>query len=404
MEKIKAETKRIAVKLKSAAERKLRQGHPWVFEGSITKESDVPNSGDLAIIYDHRSNKLMSLALYDCESPIRLKVIQQGGAQLNQNWFDEKIQNALSLRKSVISENTNSYRLVFGEADGLPGVICDVYNGHAVLKLYSAAWFPYLDLLCNAITSAINATCLLLRLSRNSTSKAQELGLADGQVLYGTLEDEEVEFKEHGIHFSANLVHGHKTGFFLDHRANRKRVGELAKGKTVLDIFSYAGGFSIHALCGGAERVLSADISEPALDLAKKNAELNNFQGFHDTLKAEAFRMLERMADEKEKFDLIIIDPPSFAKQKSEVNLALDQYRRLAQLGSQLVNSGGILVLASCSSRVTPEEFFQEVERAFSDHNVNYELLETHGHDKDHPIITGFPEGEYLKCAYYEII
>jgi len=220
---------------------------------------------------------------------------------------------------------------------------------------------------------------------------------------FGELTDEEVIFKEHGIRFSANLVHGHKTGFFLDHRANRKRVGELSAGKTVLDVFSYAGGFSVHALCSGAERVLSTDISEPALDLAKKNAELNSFEGFHDTLKAEAFGMLERMVEEKEKFDVVVIDPPSFAKQKSEVNLALDQYNRLAQLGVKLVNSGGVLVLASCSSRVTAEDFLLEIENALSHSRVRYELLETHGHDLDHPVLSFFPEGEYLKCAFYKI-
>lgn len=262
--------KRIAVKLKSAAERKLRHGHPWIFEGSITKESEVPSSGDLAIIYDHRTNKLIALGLYDSESPIRIKVIQLGPAQINQDWFTDKVQSAFTQRASLLKSDTNSYRLLFGEADGLPGVICDVYAGHAVLKLYSAAWFPYIDLICDAISIVIKPKCIVLRLNRNSQTAAKNIGLTDGLVLSGRLDNQEVIFKEHGIVFSANLILGHKTGFFLDHRANRKRVGELANGKTVLDVFSYAGGFSIHALCGGATRVLSTDISGPALELAQK--------------------------------------------------------------------------------------------------------------------------------------
>jgi len=190
--------KRIAVKLKSAAERKLRKGHPWVFEGSITKESESPSSGDLAIIYDHRSNKLLAIGLYDCESPIRIKIVQVGPVQIDQSWFILKVEAAFAIRESLLKTETNSFRLLFGEADGLPGVICDVYAGHAVLKLYSAAWFPYLDFLCHAISTTINSSSIVLRLNRNSHQKAKELGLKDGQLLQGTLENEEVVFKEHG--------------------------------------------------------------------------------------------------------------------------------------------------------------------------------------------------------------
>ncbi len=395
-------TQRIAVKLKSAAERKIRQGHPWIFNESITKESHTPNSGDLAIIYDHKSNKLLALGLFDCESPIRIKVIHfGGGAQINQEWFEHKFSEALAIRKPLLETDTNSYRLIFGEADGLPGVICDVYDGNAVLKLYSGAWLPYLEMLCNAIVNTIQANSIVIRLSR-SLQRENSLGLKDGEVIFGHLSSEEVLFKEHGVLFSANLIHGHKTGFFLDHRANRKRVGEMSEGKTVLDVFSYAGGFSMHALCGGAERVLSTDISGPALELAQRNAALNEFNGHHEILKGDAFKELEKMNRTQEKFDIVIIDPPSFAKQKSEVEVALDQYARLARLGAQLVSNEGVLILASCSSRVGPEDFFDEVERAIEDSGKSFRLLNTYGHDVDHPTLEGFPEGRYLKCVYYQ--
>lgn len=397
-------TKRIAVKLKSAAERKLRHGHPWIFEGSITKESDKPNSGDLAIIYDHKTNKLLALGLYDCESPIRIKIVQLSSAQINQDWFDDKLNKAYTIRTSLLETDTNSYRLLFGEADGLPGVICDIYAGHAVLKLYSAGWFPYLSLLCQAIRNTVNASSIVLRLNRNSQQKAQEIGLSDGQILFGNLQNEEVIFKEHGIQFSANLIHGHKTGFFLDHRANRKRVGKLANRKTVLDVFSYAGGFSVHALCGDAKRVVSTDISGPALELAKKNALLNSFSGTHETLKGDAFKVLEKLASEKESFDLVIIDPPSFAKQQSEIQGALEQYRRLASLGVRIVTTGGILVLASCSSRITADQFFSAIKRTLHEMEVSFKIIDTHGHDIDHPVIPSFSEGEYLKCVYIKIL
>ena len=398
------EPQSIAVKLKTAAERMIRKEHPWVFNESIEKESGTPNSGDLAIIYDHRSNKLLAIGLFDCESPIRIKVLQKGGARINQDWFNSKIESSFKKREELLKTDTDSYRLIFGEADGLPGVICDVYAGIAVLKLYSAAWVGHLNKLCNAIENAIKPTGIVLRLSRSLQREESKNNLEEGMVLRGELTEANVVFKEHGVNFQANLIQGHKTGFFLDHRANRKRIGEMAAGKTVLDVFSYAGGFSIHALAGGAERVLSLDISEPALELAKVNAGLNKFNGFYELFKGDAFRQLGIMVEADEKFDIVIIDPPSFAKQKSEVETALVQYARLAKLGAKLVNEGGILLLASCSSRVSADSFFDAVEYELSDSDEEFIDVNRYYHDLDHPKLDSFPEGSYLKCGYYKRI
>ena len=404
-EPLKTSPQRIAVKLKSAAERMIRKGHPWVFNESITKESTAPKSGDLAIIYDHRTNKLLAIGLFDCESPIRIKIVHfGGGAQINEEWFLEKVKQAYSLRETLLASETNSYRLLFGEADGLPGVICDVYAEITVLKIYSAAWLPYMELLCNAIKAVIKPETIVLRLSRSLKKEEFKHLVNEGDVLHGELSSEEVIFKEHGVKFQVNVIHGHKTGFFLDHRDNRKRVGEMSKGKTVLDVFSYAGGFSVHALTGGAERVLSLDISEPALELAKKNAELNEYTGFHEVFRGDAFRQLDKMVESEEKFDIVIIDPPSFAKQKTEVENAIVQYARLAKLGSELVNPEGILLLASCSSRVSSDLFFDTVEYELSDSHMEFEFLEKKYHDTDHPTLDSFTEGSYLKCGYYKRI
>ena len=204
---------------------------------------------------------------------------------------------------------------------------------------------------------------------------------------------------EHGVHFSANVVKGHKTGFFLDHRHNRKRVGALSKGKTVLDIFAYAGGFSIHALVGGASKVTSVDISAKALEMATKNAALNTFKGRHETVAGDAFEVLKKFKSNDQKFDIVVIDPPSFAKSKEEIKTAIHKYTELAKLGAQLVQKNGILVLASCSSRVTPEEFLDSHQVAFKNTGIRFKQLEMTYHDIDHPI--SFPEGAYLKCVYY---
>ena len=175
----------------------------------------------------------------------------------------------------------------------------------------------------------------------------------------------------------------------------------MSKGKTLLDVFSYAGGFSVHALVGGAKSVTSLDISAPALELAKENANLNSYFGKHQTIVGDAFEELEHLASQKAKFDIVVIDPPSFAKSQDEIHRAINSYEKLAVLGVKLVNKGGTLVLASCSSRVTSDVFFQLMEDLMKSLNVNYTILEKTKHDIDHPI--GFKEGAYLKCIYIQV-
>ena len=223
--------------------------------------------------------------------------------------------------------------------------------------------------------------------------------LENGEVVYGVLENEVVKFVEHDVNFSANVIKGHKTGYFLDHRANRKQVGELSNGKTVLDVFSYAGGFSVHALANGAKEVTSLDISKQALQMAFQNGKLNSYSGKHITIADDAFVAMKAMIKNKQTFDVVVIDPPSFAKQQSEIELAKKKYAQLAQLGIKLTAKKGLLVLASCSSRVLAQSFFDINTQVLNESSRTSEcILKTH-HDSDHPI--GFTEGAYLKCAYY---
>jgi 23S rRNA (cytosine1962-C5)-methyltransferase len=393
---------RIAIKLKPTAERKVKKGHPWVFEGSITKQSGEGKPGDLAIIYDNKKNKFLACGFYDPESPIRIKLLQyHTAANINKIWFQEKINAAFEIRKPLLQTDTNSYRLIYGENDGLPGLIADVYKNVLVVKIYSAIWFPYLDVILPNLLSVCNCKTAVLRLSRSLQNNESASGFKDGQVIAGELENEVVIFKEHGLNFSANVIHGHKTGYFLDHRDNRKKVGALAKNKKVLDVFSYAGGFSVHALAGGATEVVSIDISAKALEMAQQNAALNSHEGKHITMAMDAFEGMESLIRKGEQFELIIIDPPSFAKRETEIEKAKKHYHQLAVLGAQLVKSGGIILLASCSSRVKAEEFFQISENAIRSANKDFELVEKTFHDIDHPV--GFPEGAYLKAGYYRI-
>lgn len=393
-------TKRLAVHLTTNAEKLVKQGHPWIFENSIAKLNKDGSSGDIAILFDNRSDKVFGIGLYDPDSPIRIKVLSATPATINQEFFKIRIKEAFSLRKQLLRTNTNSYRLIFGENDGFPGLIADVYDDVIVVKIYSAIWFPYLEEILPELIETSKANTMVLRLSRN-VAKGKSHGLTDGQVIYGTLKKEVVRFIEHGVKFSANVIHGHKTGYFLDHRNNRKRVGDMAKGKTVLDVFSYAGGFSVHALAGGATEVLSLDISAQALQVALDNGKLNKHTGKHKILAIDAFVGLQQLIDEGEKYDIVVIDPPSFAKSAKEVNTARNSYARLAQLGTKLTAKRGMLVLASCSSRVEAEAFFDICELNIKKADRKFTVEGKTYHDSDHPI--SFPEGAYLKCGYYRL-
>ncbi|WP_296382838.1 class I SAM-dependent rRNA methyltransferase [Winogradskyella sp.] len=395
--------KRLAVKLNAKGEQFVVKDHPWVFSNSIVKINDDAKTGDLAIIFSKNKNKVVGLGLYDANSPIRIKIVHNAETKIEINpvFFHHKIEIAFEKRFDLLNTNTNSYRLLFGENDGFPGLIADVYDSVLVVKLYSEIWLPYLESILESLQKISNAETVVMRLSRN-LQNSNNHALKDGDIVFGDLKNEVVQFVEHGVNFSANVIKGHKTGYFLDHRANRKRVGELSKDKSVLDVFSYAGGFSVHALANGATEVTSLDISKQALDIARENGKLNEYSGMHKTISGDAFKEMRILIEKGKTFDVVVIDPPSFAKQQSEIELAKKKYAQLAELGEKLTAKNGLLVLASCSSRVLAQSFFDLNVQALNSRSRLYETILKTKHDSDHPI--SFPEGAYLKCGYYRFL
>ena len=394
--------KRIAIHVKPAAERALKGGHPWLFEDAIRKQSREGEAGDLAVVFD-RKNRFLAVGLYDPHSEIRVKVLQHHTpAKINRDWFAQTLGNALAIRESLrASGHTNGYRLVYGENDRFPGLILDRYADVLVMKLYTAAWLPHLHDLLPALLAAQPASHIVVRLSRNVQAVVTQID--DGQTIYGEPVEGAVQFQENGLTFEADVVNGHKTGFFFDQRENRLLVREYAAGMDVLDVFAYSGGFSVYSASGGAKSVLSVDVSKPALQAAQRNLALNQdtpnvAAASHRVLAADAFEALQQLKSQGRRFGLVIIDPPSFAKRQTEVERALGAYARLAAMGSSLVKPGGRFVMASCSSRVTAQVFFDTVEQSSGD--VLTPLLKT-GHAVDHPVT--FPEGEYLKCGIYGV-
>ena len=400
--------KNVAIRVTKRAEKQLRRGHPWLFDGGITEQSFDPQSGDVAVVFDQK-RKFLSVGLFDPDSPIRVKLLASGKpTKINDEWFAERLQAAADVRMHLAETKTTGYRLVYGEGDFLPGLIIDKYDQTLVIKIYTAAWFPHLKAILAGLEAAIPAERWVLRLSRN-VQAGETWGLKDGMMLKGELPTEPVPFTENRLNFAADVIHGHKTGFFFDHRDNRQRVGKLAKNKSVLDVFSYTGGFSLFAAAGGAKSVMSLDVSQPALEAAKANFALNHDLSSvancrHETVAADAFKALEDLAKSGRTFDLVVVDPPSFAKSKDEVDGAVKAYDKLTKLALNVLAEQGLLVMASCSSRVAAELFFSTVIQAAEElERPLWEQFKSQ-HAADHPLRDEFPEGAYLKCGIFSVI
>jgi 23S rRNA (cytosine1962-C5)-methyltransferase len=396
--------KRIALRISAPAEHALRQGHPWVFDQSITEQSHTGQPGDLAVIFDDK-RRFLAVGLYDPTSPIRVRILQfRTPATINADWFQNKLASAARLRASLEGQNTTGYRLVHGENDGLPGLVLDRYAEVLVLKLYTPAWIPYLKEFCDALAQVSPATHLILRLSRALQKQTDLLhGLSDGMTLSLLTPPSLILFRENGLIFESDPIHGQKTGFFLDQRDNRARVEKLSKDRSVLNVFAYTGGFSVYAARGGARQVVSVDSSAPALEAAVRNMAHNQniptvAAASHETIAEDAFEVLARMESQKRLFDLVIIDPPMFAQSEKQIEGAMSAYRKLTRLSLGVLQKGGTLVQASCSSRVDADSFFASIHQSAKEAGRGLTEIARTGHALDHPI--GFAEGAYLKCLF----
>ncbi|MBI5353055.1 MAG: class I SAM-dependent methyltransferase [Chloroflexi bacterium] len=393
-------TKRIALRISAPAERALRQGHPWVFDQSITEQSHTGAPGDLAVIFDDK-RRFLAIGLYDPTSSIRVRILQaRDPATINADWFRAKLVSAALVRESLEGMNTTGYRLVHGENDGLPGLVIDRYADALVLKLYTPAWIPHLKDFCEALAQVSPATHLILRLNRSLQKQTEFLhGLSDGMTLSLLAPEGLILFKENGLIFESDPIHGQKTGFFLDQRDNRARVEKLSKDRSVLNVFSYTGGFSVYVARGGAKEVVSVDSSAPAIEAAVRNMDYNKLvSASHETIAEDAFEVLEKMQSQKRLFDLVIIDPPMFAQSEKQSAGALSAYRKLTHLGLGVLRRGGTLVQASCSSRVDADSFFESIHQSAKEANRGLTEIERTGHGIDHPVT--FKEGAYLKCLF----
>jgi 23S rRNA (cytosine1962-C5)-methyltransferase len=391
---------RLRLRLTPAAEGAVRSGHPWVYAERI-KEANRPGvTGEIAIVYD-RNDRFLALGLFDGDSPIRLRVLHTGKpVMVDDAWWKDRLAAAVARREGLFDSSTNGYRLVNGESDGWPAMVVDRYADTLVLKLYSPVWTGRVHEIAGWLAELVNPARIVLRLSRNAADAFGRAGFRDGQNLLGSAEDGSVVFLEDGLRFWSDVVKGQKTGFFLDQRENRRRIGRLSAGLDVLNAFSFSGGFSLHAARGGAKSVTDLDISPHALESARRNFELNREDravaaARHESVQADAFEWLERDGD---RFDIVICDPPSLAKREHERAGAIEAYQRLAASSIARVRPGGLLLAASCSAHVSAEEFYAAVTEAARRSGRRFAEIEYTSHAPDHRAT--FPEAFYLKAAY----
>lgn len=393
---------RLRVQLFPRAETAVRRGHPWVYGESVKAQNREGEAGELAVIYD-RNDRFLAVGLYDPASPIRIRIVHCGKpAAIEREWWLARAGDCLARREaSVLSRRTDGARLINGESEGFPGLVADRYADTLVVKLYTAAWLPRWEEMEGVLREVFSPRHLVLRMSRNIQQEAAAgWNLEEG--FRGEPGDEVVVFSENGIHFEAAVLHGQKTGFFLDQRDNRARVEELAAGREVLNVFSFSGGFSLYAARGGARSVTDLDISAHALESAARNFKLNGDDARiarvpREMVRADAFKWMD---EDPRSYDMIIVDPPSLAKREKERGGAIRAYQRLNARAIERLRPGGILMAASCSAHVAAAEFCELIGEAAQRSGRRWRQLWTSGHAQDHPV--GFPEAEYLKALCLE--
>ena len=397
--------RRIAVRISADALRQVRGGHPWIFDGSIDSVSHDGSAGDLAVVFDGK-RRFAAVGLFDPTSPIRVRVLHAGDPRaVDEDFWRDRIESALARRAELTADpETTAYRVIHGENDGLPGLIVDRYADVAVVKIYTAAWLPHLRSIVPVLVEATGVDHIVLRHGRSVDVRPHLSGPVT--TLVGQTPNAAVEFLERGLRFEADVVAGQKTGHFLDQRENRVLVGGLSEGARVLDVFCCTGGFSVHAAAGGAASVLSVDQSGPALATARRNMARNDHLASvercdHATAEGDAFTILDTLAREKRRFDVVVVDPPSFASRADQLPRVVAAYSRLARMAVALVTPGGMLVQSSCSSRVDEALLVETIRTAAHDAGHGLEEWARTGHAVDHPV--GFPEGRYLKTLFARV-
>jgi 23S rRNA (cytosine1962-C5)-methyltransferase len=386
----------IRLKLKPGREASVIRRHPWLFSGAVgSREGD--GSDGLAEVVDS-DGRVLARGSYSPESQIVARLWTFDGRSPDPSLFQERFQAARRLRRETVAPETTGFRAINSEGDLCPGVLMDVYGDAAVLELLTEGTEKWEADLTRAAWEVFNPQEILVRrtgVGRDRRSRLAERAADRGQ---GATSSRLVPFAENGLTFFADVSGGQKTGFFLDQRENRIRLRSLAAGRTVLNLFSYTGAFSVAALAGGATRAVDVDVSEAALDLARQHRRANGFEaGDSDFVRADVFEDLRLRGQKGEAWGVVVCDPPAFAKKRGDVPKAARGYKDINRLAMELVEPGGWLLTCSCSGQVTADLFQKIVFSASVDAGRSFSLAARQGAGADHPVSLDCPEGEYLK-------
>lgn len=383
--------------LAKGREKSLLRRHPWVFSGAVTRVEGKANSGDTIDIVDSQG-KWLARGAYSPSSQIRARVWTfRQDEDINIEFFVRRLQQAQSWRNWIAKrDGLDGYRLIAGESDGLPGITIDRFQNFLVLQLLSAgAEYQRAPLL--AALQKCYPECAIWDRSDVAVRKKEGLELTQGHVI-GAEPPALLPIQEHGMSLLVDIKQGHKTGFYLDQRDSRLAARKYAEGRKVLNCFSYTGAFAVSALMGGCEKVTNVDTSQDALDIARQNVELNNLDlSKAEFVREDVFQLLRKYRTEGVQFDMIVMDPPKFVENKSQLASACRGYKDINMLALQLLRPGGILLSFSCSG-LLPTDLFQKIlADAALDANREIQFVEQFRQAADHPVIGSYPEGLYLK-------
>ena len=381
--------------LKPGREKSLLRRHPWIFSGALAQMQGSPEAGDTVEIVSSQT-KFLAYAAYSPHSQIVARVWDWNrDSRIDQNFFHGRLSRAIVARQVLVHE-TNAVRLVYSESDGLPGLIVDLYDDSLVMQVLSAGMERWYQTCADIVMELTGAT----RVFERSDAEVRQLEglLPRVGALRGTAPPQRIKIGEGRLEFWVDVRNGQKTGFYLDQRVNRARVGALARDKEVLDCFCHSGGFALHALANGAKSVVSVDSSAEALQLARENLALNSLpKDKAEWREGDVFEILRSLRDQARRFDMIILDPPKFAPTAASAEKAARGYKDINLLAFKLLRPGGLLATFSCSGGISAELFQKIVAGAALDAGVEGHIIEFFAAAPDHPVALNFPESAYLK-------
>ncbi|MCX5680475.1 MAG: NAD(P)H-hydrate epimerase [Candidatus Omnitrophica bacterium] len=386
------------VKLRSGKSGRHDPRHPWIYKGRLLDTDPKIKPGDIVKVVDP-NNVLLGVGYYNYKSDIAVRILSFKDRIINKAFFLEKIGDAFARRKDIL-ETTNAVRTVFSEADSLPGLIVDLYGETAVFQALTLG----MDKLKSIAVEAIREVIKPKYIYEKSISPFRAIeDLKEVSRWWGDAGESLVEIYEGNAKFLVDIVKGHKTGFYLDQRKARSGLENISKGKRVLDLFCYTGAFSVFSALYGAEHIRGVDIKDQWLSLARKNAELNGVSGKTEFVKGDGFKTLEKIASSGEKFDVIILDPPSFLRSRASLESASRGYKELNFKAMKVLTDGGVLATFSCSHNMPNALFAELIKKAATEAKKKYTILKRCHQSEDHPIVREIPETEYLKGYFLKV-